>query len=183
MTAFSYRLVRSRRRTLALMITRLGELEVRAPLGLPQADIDRFVEQKQDWITSRLRERERVSLPAFRWGDTVPFLGREAPVWSGEASAFDGGRFFLAAGGTGGGLAGGAESSGASIPAGGEDASHTVDGTGGPAVPGWNGGQTPPVLHHRGQNPLGLLLRPQYPQFQLAAAGGGGRRGAVCGDP
>ena len=95
MTAFSYRLVRSRRRTLALMITRLGELEVRAPLGLPQADIDRFVEQKQDWITSRLRERERASLPAFRWGDTVPFLGREAPVWSGEAPAFDGGRFFL----------------------------------------------------------------------------------------
>lgn len=93
MTAFSYRLVRSRRRTLALMITRLGELEVRAPLGLPQADIDRFVEQKQDWITSRLRERERASLPAFRWGDTVPFLGREAPVWSGEASAFDGGGF------------------------------------------------------------------------------------------
>ena len=95
MIPFSYRLVRSRRRTLALMITRQGELEVRAPLGLPQADIDRFVEQKRDWITSRLCERERASLPAFRWGDTVPFGGKEAPVWSGEAPAFDGGRFFL----------------------------------------------------------------------------------------
>ena len=95
MTDIPYRLVRSRRRTLALVITRQGTLEVRAPLRLSPQAIEEFVDQKRDWIAARMAERERVVLPPFRWGDTVPFWGREVPVLPGEEACFDSGRFFL----------------------------------------------------------------------------------------
>lgn len=95
MTDIPYRLVRSRRRTLALVITRQGILEVRAPLRLSPQAIEEFVDQKRDWIAARMAERERVVLPPFRWGDTVPFWGREVPVLPGEEACFDSGRFFL----------------------------------------------------------------------------------------
>ena len=55
-----YTLIRSRRKTLAIEITREARLLVRAPLGCPQTDIDRFLAEKQDWIaahTARMQAR------------------------------------------------------------------------------------------------------------------------------
>jgi predicted metal-dependent hydrolase len=56
------RIVRSRRKTLALIVYSDGSLEVRAPLRLSQAEIQAYVERKAPWI---LRQREKMaSLPA-----------------------------------------------------------------------------------------------------------------------
>lgn len=44
------RIIRSRRRTIALRIERDGSLTVRAPLRTSEKDIRPFVEQHQDWI-------------------------------------------------------------------------------------------------------------------------------------
>ena len=55
-----YTLIRSRRKTLAIEITREARLLVRAPLGCPPRDIDRFLAEKQDWIaahTARMQAR------------------------------------------------------------------------------------------------------------------------------
>ena len=49
-----YQLIRSRRRTLAIEITREARLVVRAPLRCPQRDIDRFLAEKQPWIALHL---------------------------------------------------------------------------------------------------------------------------------
>lgn len=53
-----YRMIRSRRRTLALEVTRELEVLVRAPLRASKSDIQRFVEAHQDWLTRAL-ERQK----------------------------------------------------------------------------------------------------------------------------
>ena len=58
----SYELIRSRRRTLALEITRDCRVLVRAPLRLSQAKIDAFVESHVDWIQAHLeQQRQRMA--------------------------------------------------------------------------------------------------------------------------
>ena len=49
-----YRIIRSRRRTLAIEITPRGQVLVRAPLRLPKREIQRFVDSRSHWITSHL---------------------------------------------------------------------------------------------------------------------------------
>ena len=58
----NYRLIRSDRRTLGLESDRNCELVVRAPRHLPQREIDRFLAEKEDWITSHMeRQRQRIA--------------------------------------------------------------------------------------------------------------------------
>lgn len=47
-------IIRSARKTLSLQITPEGELLVRAPVRLPEREIQRFVREKQDWIETHL---------------------------------------------------------------------------------------------------------------------------------
>ena len=46
----TYELIRSRRKTLALELTREGRLIVRAPLRISRREIDAFVEKHKHWI-------------------------------------------------------------------------------------------------------------------------------------
>ena len=58
----SYELIRSRRRTLALEITRDCRVLVRSPLGVSQAKIDAFVVSHADWIQTHLeKQRQRMA--------------------------------------------------------------------------------------------------------------------------
>jgi predicted metal-dependent hydrolase len=72
------KLVRSERKTIALIVERDGGLTVRAPMRLSQLQINSFVKEKSEWIT-RTREKLRsiVEVPARRYvdGETFPFLG------------------------------------------------------------------------------------------------------------
>ena len=64
MTA-KHKVIRSRRRTLALEITPQGEVLVRAPLHASQAAIRSFVEGKERWIETHLAQvRERMAAAA-----------------------------------------------------------------------------------------------------------------------
>ena len=57
-----YTLIRSRRRTLAIEVTREGQVVVRAPLSCPQKTIDRFVESRRDWLEAAIaRQKERLA--------------------------------------------------------------------------------------------------------------------------
>ena len=53
-----YTLIRSRRKTLALEITRDAKLVVRAPLRCPQREIDRFLQQKEQWIALHMAKMQ-----------------------------------------------------------------------------------------------------------------------------
>lgn len=49
-----YTLIRSKRKTLAVQITREAEIVVRAPMRLPKSEIERFLAQREDWIEEHL---------------------------------------------------------------------------------------------------------------------------------
>jgi predicted metal-dependent hydrolase len=72
--------IRSKRRTIALIIERDGSLTVRAPLRAPTSAIETFIQQKADWIT-RTREkikntlREPVLGKQYTDGEKFLFLG------------------------------------------------------------------------------------------------------------
>lgn len=53
-----YQLIRSRRKTLAIEITREARVLVRAPLRCPQRDIHRFLQEKQGWIAAHLQKMQ-----------------------------------------------------------------------------------------------------------------------------
>ena len=57
-----YELRRSRRKTLALEVTREGQVIVRAPLRVSAKQIERFVAAHADWIArAQARQRERLA--------------------------------------------------------------------------------------------------------------------------
>ena len=59
-----YELIRSRRKTLALEITKDCRVLVRAPLRLSQACIDAFVESHADWIARHLEAQRQKAASA-----------------------------------------------------------------------------------------------------------------------
>lgn len=56
-----YELVRSRRKTLSVQVTREGRVIVRAPLRLAKREIDRFVREHADWITKALAHQRSLA--------------------------------------------------------------------------------------------------------------------------
>ena len=95
------RIVKSRRKTIALVIDSDAELIVRAPFYASTSDIMRFVEAKQDWIVRKTQEmkqkkEERPKL-ALQEGETIPYLGRECMIFRGltRKICFDGKAFLL----------------------------------------------------------------------------------------
>lgn len=82
-TRIPWRLVRSKRRTLAIQV-RNGEVEVRSPLRLPEPVITAFVNEKALWIHDRLTQQAQQREEAWRLlpGHTVPYLGEiRQVVW------------------------------------------------------------------------------------------------------
>lgn len=72
-----YTLIRSKRRTLALHITPEGGLEVRAPLRMPQKEIEDFILLKQAWVEKHIRRisRSQPQPKSFTEGEEFYYLG------------------------------------------------------------------------------------------------------------
>lgn len=66
------RLIRARRKTLSIRITQEGNLEIRAPLGMPKGEIEAFLKEKAQWIETH---RGKV-LAEYAQGQEAP-LGEE----------------------------------------------------------------------------------------------------------
>jgi predicted metal-dependent hydrolase len=87
------RLIRSRRRSIALIVTPQATLTVRAPLHTPLVLIENLIRKKADWILRRIEEvrgRPRASAWSFEEGSGFLFLGRDHPL-----RFFDGDRITL----------------------------------------------------------------------------------------
>ncbi len=81
------RLVRTKRKTLALIIRPDGTLEVRAPLRLPQKDILEWVAGKREWIEKHRQEvlkeqaeRAKLANRPLQSGDLIYILGQSYPL-------------------------------------------------------------------------------------------------------
>ena len=97
------RLVRSRRKTVAIVIERDGRLTVRAPLRLSAPRIQEFVESHAGWIAkNRTRLQAAPPPPARRYaeGETLLYLGQSYPLMlvpaQRPALVFEGSAFRLA---------------------------------------------------------------------------------------
>ena len=80
----AYTLVRSKRKTVALIVQADGSLLVRAPLRLARRAIEEFIAQKSAWISSR-QEMARTAPPAppprqYHSGEVFTFLGKKYPL-------------------------------------------------------------------------------------------------------
>jgi len=75
-------LIRSRRRTIALIVQTDGRLVVRAPLRAPEKMIREFVQGKADWIRKRQAQARAERLPPrqFTEGEKFLYLGRSYPL-------------------------------------------------------------------------------------------------------
>ncbi len=59
---YQYRLTRSQRRTLSLIVHEDQTIEVRSPLHLTRQQIDRFIAEKTDWIEKKRQESQQTDL-------------------------------------------------------------------------------------------------------------------------
>lgn len=98
----TYTLSRSSRKTVAVYITKDARVLVRAPLRMPQREIEHFVQEKQDWILKKLAiaQGQYVAQQNFQLseGDRLYFMGRAYPLYmeSGRKKmSFDGNVFWL----------------------------------------------------------------------------------------
>ena len=76
------KLVRSKRKTLSLIVEPDGTLTVRAPLRMKEADIRKFIEAKAAWIKrkqARVEKEARVPR-SYVEGERFLYLGREIPL-------------------------------------------------------------------------------------------------------
>jgi predicted metal-dependent hydrolase len=77
------KIVRSRRRTIALVVTPEARLVVRAPLRASAALIDDMVREKRSWIQKQIammKQRPRAIVHAYDEGEVFYFLGRAYPL-------------------------------------------------------------------------------------------------------
>ena len=77
------KIIRSRRRTIALEVTPAATLVVRAPLRVPAAFIDETIRQRSAWILRKMDEmKQRPVLPCHQYteGELFLYLGRAYPL-------------------------------------------------------------------------------------------------------
>ncbi len=77
------KLIRSRRRTIALEVTHDATLIVRAPLRTPAVHIEEMIREKHAWIQRKLEEmkkRPSASVHEYKEGELFLFLGRSYPL-------------------------------------------------------------------------------------------------------
>ncbi len=96
----SYKLIRSKHKTLALYI-RNSVVEIRAPLKAPERDINNFVVSKEKWIADKLaltseRQKQREAF-TVNYGDTAQYCGKKYPIVAkpGKRLGFADERFYM----------------------------------------------------------------------------------------
>ena len=57
-TQIKFQIIRSARRTISLEITRSGQVIIRAPKHMPEAEIQKFVRDKSGWLQNHLQKRK-----------------------------------------------------------------------------------------------------------------------------
>jgi predicted metal-dependent hydrolase len=79
----NYTLIRTNRKTLAILVRPGGEVEVRAPLRCPRAQIEAFVQAKAGWIakkTAAAQENHAQRQFLLSYQSTMPVLGNNVPL-------------------------------------------------------------------------------------------------------
>lgn len=77
-------IIRSRRKTIAIVVHADGRVIVRAPQRLSETRILAFIAEKQTWIEKKLAQtriqKNQVSPRMYQTGEALPFMGRLVPI-------------------------------------------------------------------------------------------------------
>jgi predicted metal-dependent hydrolase len=76
-------IIRSRRRTIALIVTPEAKLVVRSPMRTPVREIEDLVRERNGWIRKKMEEMKRRPAPrtiTYSDGELFLFLGRPYPL-------------------------------------------------------------------------------------------------------
>ena len=93
-TQFSYKILKSHRKTLSLTVTREGEVVVKAPLGVSKEYIEDFVEKHIPWIEKRLVAVSKRPKLCLCDGAELVLFGSSYLIKTGRARV-DGGAVYL----------------------------------------------------------------------------------------
>lgn len=88
-TAETYRLIRSRRRTISVEINAIANVVVRAPLRTPLYEVEAFLRDRGSWIVDRINKVQKTldDLPALVAPGAFHHRG-EAREWQGSGASF-----------------------------------------------------------------------------------------------
>ncbi len=79
-----YKIIRSRRRTIALQVNNDATLTVKIPYGVTMAYVERFIEQKKSWIHKKQEQfnaqKDKFKPKQFTEGEDFIFAGRAYPL-------------------------------------------------------------------------------------------------------
>lgn len=78
-----YRLIRTKRKSVALIINSNSELIIRAPFKMPLYLIEEIIHKRKEWINSvklKLKENSNKSQKIFTYGEKFQFLGDSFPL-------------------------------------------------------------------------------------------------------
>ena len=95
-----YTLIRSKRKTMTLYI-RNGILEVRAPLWVPNSEIEKFLVSKEKWIIDKLNKSKAQKLQrgafTLNYGSALLYRSKEYPLIAKEGNriGFDSTHFYI----------------------------------------------------------------------------------------
>lgn len=87
-----FEIIRSKRKTMRLSVSRDGRAVVYAPLYVSDGEAEAFVRRHQRWLNERLREHAGVSLSD---GASIPIGGRTLTIRSGARAAIKDGVLVL----------------------------------------------------------------------------------------
>jgi predicted metal-dependent hydrolase len=96
-----YKIIRSKRKSIAIYITKDAAVEIRAPFGVSASDINAVVSGKKTWIEKQLEAHEKIKAQKqnfkLDYGDMVLYRGKEYPVKAkaGNLVGFDGSSFYM----------------------------------------------------------------------------------------
>ena len=97
-----YTLKRSRRKTLAAYVLDNGTVEVRAPMKLPKAEIDKFIAEREmtlrKYISITLEKNEKKSGFSLDIGSEILFLGEKCEIKCGDKTEIKDGAFYVTEG-------------------------------------------------------------------------------------
>ena len=97
----TFNVIRTKRKTIGLSITKEGRLLVRAPLFVSEREIEKVVQKHQSWIEKNRLKMACMSAVkesfAYRDGQVLPVLGHAYPIMTGEGkkAVFTGEAFLL----------------------------------------------------------------------------------------
>lgn len=96
---FEYKIIRQKRSTIAITVLQNGDVIVKAPQSLSLARIEKFVNEKSDWIV-RKRQNALIKfamLPTIKNGETIKIVGQEYVIktYDGKKAFENNGELYL----------------------------------------------------------------------------------------